>query len=206
VNAGVLLVTAGGLLASVNDMRGLQPASQLTTASAAADTSRQRPAVTRSELFSHPGWYVYVPDSGQIPAIKQAIDKGVAHMLPLARSIARSRLMDINKMPATLQVIVTRDSVGTQAGADKPMNLPRTGTAVQWENGSGDVCRAARNIVLADTLVQLCAADRGPSAARYVLEDNGKRLRKVVHITSPHLSGPVDYVTQFRRDSSPPGL
>jgi hypothetical protein len=69
----------------------------------------------------------------------------------------------------------------------------------------GDVCQA-RETVVADTLIQLCATDRGSSVARYVLQDSGEMLRRIVHITSPHLSGPVDYVTLYRRRATQVGL
>lgn len=186
------IVAAGVLVgAPICEVRGLQTPSQPTPALAASFAD--------AELFDRPGSYVYVPDGDQAPIIRQAIDKGVRQMFPLARAIARGRLMNTNKLPHTLQVIVARDSVGTRADADKPMNLPRSGVPVRWENGIGDVCGAARSVVIADTLLQLRAADRGSSVARYVLQDSGEQLQKIVHITSPHLSGPIDYAIRFRR-------
>jgi hypothetical protein len=80
------------------------------------------------------------------------------------------------------------------------MILSRTGATVQWDDGMGDVCYA-RGTAVADTLIQQCAAGRGSSVARYVLEDSGAVLRRSIHITSPHLSAPVDYVTLYRRCS-----
>jgi hypothetical protein len=155
---------------------------------------------TSGGLFDRPGWYTYAPDSGQVRIIEQAIDKGVAHLFPLVRGIARGRLQGTNRLPHILLLVIAPDSVGTQLDTAKPMTLSRSGTTVRWDDGMGDVCRA-REIVVADTLIQLCDADRGSSVTRYVLQDDGEELRRIVHITSPHLSAPVDYVTLFRRRS-----
>ena len=155
-----------------------------------------------SSLFANLGWYAYEPDSDQALAIERAIDDGVAHMFPILRSIARSRLRSTNQLPHTVQVVIAPDSIGTQLDADRPMNLPRDGTTVRWEDGEGDVCDA-RMTVVGDTLMQFCTAARGSSIARYVLEDSGEQLERTAHITSPHLSKPIDYATRFRRRPVP---
>jgi hypothetical protein len=192
----------------VHGLAGLQntPASEPAAATAlAAASSAQSATASSPGLFGRQGWYTYAPDSGQTPMIERAIDSGVAHMFPLVRGIARDRLKGTNRLPRILLLVITPDSVGTQLDANKPMILSRTGATVRWDDGMGDVCRA-RETVVADTLIQLCAADRGSSVARYVLQDSGEVLRRVVHITSPHLSGPVDYVTLYRRCSTQAGL
>jgi hypothetical protein len=199
---GVAIGAAALTALSVRSLLGLQAVaastSEPTVAVADVDSSAQSVTVTRRDLFDRPGMYLYAPDGGQLLIIERAIDQGVAHMFPLVRGFARARLKGTNKLPQTLQLVVTADSVGTQLDAEKPMSLPRSGIAVRWDNGLGDRCRA-REIVVADTLTQLCAADRGSSIARYVLEDGGETLRRTVHITSPFLSGPVDYALLFRR-------
>jgi hypothetical protein len=193
----------------VHSLRGLQntppsgPAALTTVA--AAGSSAQLATTSSRDLFGRLGWYAYAPDSGQMPIIERAIDNGVAHMFPLVRGIARDRLRGTNRLPHMLLLVITPDSVGTQLDANKPMILSRSGTPAQWDDGMGDVCRA-RETVVADTLIQLCAADRGSSVARYVFQDNGEVLRRIVHITSPHLSGPVDYVTLYRRCSNQANL
>ena len=172
-----------------------------TTSVAAGQTAPALAAsATAAAMFRRPGVYVYVPDPGQAVAIKQAVDRAVRHMFPIVRSIARRRLMDTNKMPDTLRVIVTRDTLGTQTDRDKAMDLPRSGITIRWDDGTGDVCRA-RDSVVADTLMQFCDTKSGGSVARYVLLNGGQRLRMIVHITSSHLSGPVDYAVEFRKES-----
>jgi hypothetical protein len=153
------------------------------------------------EQFDQQGEYAYAPDTGQSPAIKKAVDQGVKGMLPTPQRIAHQRLMQANKLPSVLRVIVLVDSVGTQQNSGKPMTLPRSGVTIKWDDGNGDVCRA-RETVVTDTLTQFCDAGSGGSAYHYVLEQDGQRLRRVVHITSPHLGGPVDYAIEFHRDSS----
>ncbi len=156
---------------------------------------------TAGALFDRPGRYAYAPDTGQLPAIKHAVDRGVSGMLPTPKRIAHQRLMETNKLPRELQIIVLTDSVGTQQDSGKAMTLPRNGTTIRWDDGSGNVCKA-RETVVADTLTQLCDAGSGGSAFHYVLESDGQQLRMIVHITSPHLGGPVDYAIEFHRDSS----
>jgi hypothetical protein len=153
-------------------------------------------------LFDRPGVHAYAPDTGQIQLIKQAVDRGVHGMLPTPRRIAHHRLLEANTLPAVLRVIITPDSIGTQQDSGKAMTLPRSGVTVRWDDGHGDVCRA-RETVVADTLTQFCDAGSGGSAYQYVLEDEARRLRMVVHITSPHLGGPVDYAIEFHADSAP---
>jgi hypothetical protein len=152
-------------------------------------------------LFDQPGHYAYAPDTGQLPAIKHAVDRGVSGMLPTPKRIAHQRLMETNKLPRTLWVVVVADSVGTQQDSGKAMVLPRNGTTIKWDDGNGNVC-SARETVVADTLTQFCDAGSGGSAFHYALEPDGQRLRMIVHITSPHLGGPVDYTIDFHRDSS----
>ena len=147
-------------------------------------------------LFERPGQYAYAPDTGQLPAIRQAVDRGVDGMLPTAHRIARRRLLETNTLPAVLHVIVMADSIGTQGDSGKAMTLPRSGTVIRWDNGHGDVCKAHETVV-ADTLTQFCDAGSGGSAFQYVVEDAGQRLRMIAHITSPHLGGPVDYTIEF---------
>jgi hypothetical protein len=154
-------------------------------------------------LYERPGQYAYAPDTGQLPAIQQAVDRGVHGMLPTAHRIARRRLLETNTIPSVLRVIVLDDSVGTQGDSGKAMTLPRNGTVIRWDNGHGDVCKAHETVV-ADTLTQFCDAGSGGSAFQYVVEDAGQRLRMIAHITSPHLGGPVDYVIEFRAVPSTP--
>jgi hypothetical protein len=92
-------------------------------------------------LFDSPGVHIYAPDTGQAPLITQAIDRGVHGMLPTPR-IARRRLLETNRIPSVLRVIITPDSIGTQQDSGKAMTLPRNGTTVRWDDGHGDVCRA----------------------------------------------------------------
>jgi hypothetical protein len=153
-------------------------------------------------LFDRPGTYVFAPDTGQVPLIEQAVDRGVHGMLPTPRRIAHRRLLETNGLPGVLRVIITPDSIGTQQDSGKAMTLPRNGTTVRWDDGHGDVCRA-RETVVADTLTQFCDAGSGGSADQYVLEGQARRLRMIVHITSPHLGGPVDYAIEFHVDSAP---
>jgi hypothetical protein len=155
-------------------------------------------AAGQGALFDQPGEYAYVPDSGQQALITHAVDQGVSGMLPTAHRIARRRLLETNHIPQVLRIIVVTDSVGTQQDSGKAMTLPRSGETVKWDDGHGDVCKA-RETVVADTLTQSCDAGSGGSADQYVLDQDGQRLRLIVHITSPHLGGPVDYTLQFHR-------
>jgi len=151
-----------------------------------------------AELFGQSGVYSYGPDPGQAPLIEAAVNHAVAHMFPLIRGIARHRLMSTNKLPDTLRLIIEPDTLGTQTDRDKPMNLPRSGVTIRWDDGSGDICRA-RDSVAADTLFQFCSVGKATSVARYVVADGARRLRMIIHLTAPHLSGPVDYAIDFRR-------
>lgn len=200
--------SVAGALATVSvpSLYGLQSADQAmptpTPAISAGETSVDSVTASRSGLFANLGWYAYEPDSDQALAIARAIDNGVAHMFPIMRSIARSRLRSTNKLPQTLQLVIAPESIGTQLDADKPMQLPRDGAAMRWEDGKGDVCDA-RETVVGDTLTQFCTTARGSSIARYILEDSGEQLERTVHITSPHLSQPIDYATRFHRRPTP---
>lgn len=149
-------------------------------------------------VLDRTGIYVYVPDSGQGQMIDRAVNRAVAHMLPIIRGFARRRLTNTNKLPDTLRLIVEADTLGTQTDHDKPMDLPRDGRSIRWQDGSGDVCRA-RDSATADTLLQYCAVGTAASVARYVVMDGGRRLRMIIHVTSPDLSGPLDYTIDFRR-------
>jgi hypothetical protein len=151
--------------------------------------------------FDRPGVYTYAPDTGQAHLIKEAVARGVHGMLPTPGRIARHRLLETNTLPVVLRVIITSDSIGTQQDSGKAMTLPRNGATMHWNDGHGDVCRA-RETVVADTLTQFCDAGSGGSADAYVFENEARRLRMVVHITSPHLGGPVDYAIEFHSDSA----
>jgi len=153
-------------------------------------------------LFDRPAVYAYAPDTGQVQFIKQAVERGVHGMLPTPRRIARRRLLETNTLPGVLRVMITPDSIGTQQDSGKAMTLLRNGMTVRWDDGNGDVCQA-RETVVADTLTQFCDAGSGGSAYQYVLEDEARRLRMVVHITSSHLGGHVDYAIEFHVDSAP---
>jgi hypothetical protein len=147
-------------------------------------------------LFGRPGVYTYVPDSGQAPIIDTAVNRAVARMFPLVRGIARQRLMRTNALPDTLRLLIAPDTLGTQVRREKPMILPRSGATVRWDDGRGNVCRA-RDSVAADTLFQFCRIGTAISVARYIVGVDGRRLRLMMVVTSPHLSRPVEYSIEF---------
>lgn len=152
--------------------------------------------VEAQSLFDRPGVYTYAPDTGQEPAIVAAVNRGVHGMLPTPHRIARHRLLESTKLPAVLRLLVAPDSIGTQTDSGKAMTLPRSGVTIRWDDGHGDVCRAHETVV-ADTLTQFCDAGSGGSAYQYVPASDGHALTMIVHITSPHLPGAVDYTVEF---------
>lgn len=149
-------------------------------------------------LFGRPGVYTYAPDSGQVPIIDAAVNRAIAHMFPLVRGIARQRLMRTNALPDTLRLLVAPDTLGTQVRREKPMILPRSGVTVRWDDGRGNVCRA-RDSVAADTLFQFCRIGTAVSVARYIIGADGRRLRMMIYVMSPHSSRPVEYSIEFGR-------
>lgn len=155
-------------------------------------------AEAHTATFDRPGVYIYVPDSGQAPIIDTAVNRAVARMFPLIRGIARQRLMRTNALPDTLRLVVAPDTLGVQIRREKAMLLPRSGATVRWEDGRGNVCRA-RDSVAADTLFQFCRVGTALSVARYVVGAEGRRLRMMVYVTSPHLSRPVEYSIEFAK-------
>jgi len=140
--------------------------------------------------------YTVVP--AESDDINAAIDRAVEHMMFIARPIARHRLRVNNPLPQQFQLDIGPDSIVILRGDEPRAALPRTGAAVPWRSLGGDPCQISAMLV-GDTLTEHIVAHGGESEARYVILDDGKRIREDVRITSSHLPQPVVYTVTFAR-------
>ena len=138
--------------------------------------------------------YDVVPDqSDDIPA---AIERSVEHMNFIIRPIARHRLRKTNPLPQHLRLDYTPDTITVHLGDAPPAALPRDGSAVPWRDVDNDKCRVSLTLA-GDTLIEHVVAHGGQGETRYVMLDDGKRVREDVRITSSHLPEPVVYSVTF---------
>lgn len=140
--------------------------------------------------------YTVVP--AESDDINASIDRAVEHMMFIARPIARHRLRVNNPLPQHLELDIRPDSIVILRGDEQRAALPRDGTAVPWRSLGGDQCQISATLV-GDTLTERIVAHGGESEARYIMLDDGKRVREDVRITSSHLPRPVVYTVTFVR-------
>ena len=149
-----------------------------------------------SSVWSTSGVYDIVAD--QSDDINAAIERSVHHMNFIIRPIARHRLRVTNTLPQHLRLDVGRDTITVRVGDNPPAALPRDGTVVPWRDIDGDKCRVSLTFA-GDTLIEHVAAHGGQGETRFVMLDDGKRIREDVRITSSHLPEPVVYSVTFTR-------
>jgi hypothetical protein len=140
--------------------------------------------------------YDVVPD--QSDDIAAAIERSVQHMNFITRPIARHRLLKTNPLPRQLRLDYTTDTITVRLGDAPPAALPRDGSAVPWRSLGGDKCQVSA-VLAGDTLVERVISHGGQAETRYVVLDDGKRIREDVRISSSHLPQPVVYSVTFAR-------
>lgn len=145
----------------------------------------------------------YVLDSAASEPVPEAIERTVAPMNMIVRSVARRRLARLNQPKPRLEIAVTSAAVDFRYPGEPVVRLTRANTATEWRNAEGEEMR-----------VQLLASDpSGEPALReqydtkdgrrineYRLDANAARLRVRVTVTGPRLSIPLTYALAYRRE------
>ena len=130
--------------------------------------------------------------------IKKAIEAGVKKVNFVIRSMARSRLTNVN--PAVKRVAIERanDAITVTFDERKPVRMPTDGSTIKWTREDGqiyDVQLQQKD----EQLVQTFKNEEGQRTNTYKLSPDGKTLTLEVELRSERLPEPVRYQLTFAR-------
>ena len=149
------------------------------------------------------GAYRYIGGESEIRAMDRAIDAAVEDMSFLIRGLARRRLREPNLPSEQIRIVAEGERIRIMRSGQPDISAPRDGDPVQWRNpDSGNTLEVRHAIVDGRTLEQRLRGDRGLSVNRFVLEDDGSKLRVHTEISADKLSRPLRFYTTYARDES----
>lgn len=187
-------IIPGALLAQLVPT-GIDHGSPIVVLTGAGTVGRADP------LDSFTGRFVIDPGAGA--AIPAAIERTVAPMNLVVRTVARRRLTRLNKPWTRFEIAVNGANIDFQYPGEPVVRLPRTGAEINWQNAEGEAMRvqlpggaAADGTVLRE---QYHTRD-GERINEYRLEQGGSVLRVAVTVTGPRLTIPLTYSLAYRRE------
>ena len=130
--------------------------------------------------------------------IKKAIDAGVAKVNFMIRSIARSRLTNVNPAYKRVAIEQTSDAITTTYDDRKPVRAPLDGSTIKWTREDGE--KFDVHVEQKDgQLVQTFKGEDGERINTYQLSPDGNTLTVAVELRSERLPEPVRYQLMFAR-------
>jgi hypothetical protein len=130
--------------------------------------------------------------------IKKAIDAGVAKVNFMIRSIARSRLTNVNPAYKRVAIEQTSDAITTTYDDRKPVRAPLDGSTIKWTREDGE--KFDVHVEQKDgQLVQTFKGEDGERINTYQLSPDGNTLTVAVELRSERLPEPVRYALTFAR-------
>jgi hypothetical protein len=193
----LLLVVGRPTVASADLERSAQrlPGSAVQFASVAHQTP---PTADSLERFTGS----FALDSATSDAVPAAIERTVAPMNLIVRSVARRRLTRLNLPSPRLDMSVSSTQVEIRYLGHPPVRLPRTSIAIDWRNAEGENMRVqllTSDAATEPTLREQYDTKDGRRLNEYQLDSEARRVRVRVTVTGPRLTIPLTYTLVYRR-------
>lgn len=144
----------------------------------------------------------YVHDAAASDDVQAAIERAVAQMSFVTRSIGRSRLRATNQPPADVRFALPPDSIVVHYAGQPELRARRDGSPRQWRNAAGEPFQARVSVATAPdggvTVRQVFEAEDGRRENAWRLDAAGSTLTLEVTVSSPRLPQPLRYRQIFR--------
>ena len=147
---------------------------------------------------------VFTVQSDAQDRLEEAVERAVAPLNFVVRSVARRRLLAVNKPSGRVEIIVRGDSVILRYAGQPEVRARRNGTARPWRNTAGeDISVEIRAPQLATGSTPLLSeryvAEDGTRENRWFLDESTGRARLEVTVSSPRLPSPVTLQLTYTR-------
>jgi hypothetical protein len=154
-------------------------------------------AATLKQASTFVGEYRFVGGQKERDGIEAAIELSVAELNPVVRGLGRSRLLDSNELPASIEIELDGELLTIhQAGEAHAATVD--GAKVKTKSKDGDKIRVSHKLA-SGKLTQRIVGDGGERSNGYKLSSDGKQLSLRVEITSSQLPVPVAYTLSYER-------
>jgi len=128
--------------------------------------------------------------------LEEAVERAVAPLNFVVRSVARRRLLAVNKPSSRVEIIVRGDSVILRYAGQPEVRARRNGTSRPWRNTAGEqISVEVRAPLYASEPTPLLSdryvAEDGIRENRWFLDESSGRVRLEVEVSSPRLPAPL---------------
>lgn len=132
------------------------------------------------------------------------MERAVAPLNFVVRSVARRRLLAVNKPSSRVEIIVRGDSVILRYAEQPEVRAARTGTARPWRNAAGEQISVEVRAPLQATASTPLLSDRyvaedGIRENRWFLDESSGRARLEITVSSPRLPTPLTLQLTYTR-------
>lgn len=136
--------------------------------------------------------------------LAEAVERAVAPLNFVVRSVARRRLLAVNKPASRVEIIVRGDSVFLQYAGQPEVRARRNGTARPWRNAAGEqISVEVRAPLQASDATPLLSeryvAEDGTRENRWFLDTTSGRARLEISVSSPRLPAPMTLQLMYTR-------
>jgi hypothetical protein len=131
-------------------------------------------------------------------AVEAAIEAATAEMNPLIRGIARKRLIEANKIIASLSFSLGGDPLVATYVDGRVIEAPRSGDPIRWVDQFGEKIKVSHHLD-GDGLIQKMSGSKGKRRNVYRFSDEDKSMTLSVTIESGVLPEPVRYKVRYER-------
>ena len=148
----------------------------------------------------------YELDSASSDPVAAAIERTVAPMNIVVRTVARIRLTRLNRPWPRFDIAVNRAFVELRYPGEPVVRLSRSNSAIDWQNADGETMRVqllAEEASAEPSLSEQYDTKDGRRINEYRLDPRTGRLRVRVTVTGPRLTIPLTYTLIYRISSQP---
>jgi hypothetical protein len=173
-------------------------------ASAAAPLYAQGISTDRTAMLH--GVFAVQPDAQE--RLEEAVERAIAPLNFVVRSVARRRLLAVNKPSGRVEILVRGDSVVLRYAGQPEVRARRNGTARPWRNAAGEqisveVRAPAQASDTTPLLSERYVAEDGIRENRWFLDAATSRVRLEVSVSSPRLPSPLALQLAYTRLREP---
>lgn len=174
----------------------------LTPSVAQTQTPSAVAAAPRDRAIALSGDYSLQSDA-QV-RLRESVERAVAPLNFVVRSVARRRLLAVNQPSARVEISVRGDSVIIRYANQPELRAHRRGATRQWKNTAGESLavevQAPSTAADAEPLLyERYIAEDGTRENRWFLDAATGRARLEVTITSPRLPSPMRLELNYTR-------
>ncbi len=139
---------------------------------------------------------VFTVQSDAKARLEEAVERAVAPLNFVVRSVARRRLLVVNKPSSRVEIIVRGDSVVLRYAEQPEVRARRNGMPRPWRNAAGEQISVEVRAPVEATestplLIERYIAEDGIRENRWFVDESSGRARLEITVSSPRLPAPL---------------